>query len=57
MKNTRIHAKEAKPAKKAVVGYMGGGLVGTKTGIKPTNTKTMTMRGGGAAERGKSYKG
>jgi hypothetical protein len=39
------------------VGYMHGGVVGAKRGIKPTNQKTMTVRGGGAATQGLKYKG
>jgi|3_EtaG_2_1085321.scaffolds.fasta_scaffold282687_2 hypothetical protein len=37
--------------------YAAGGLVqGVKSGIKPTNQKTVKMTGGGAAERGTNIK-
>tara|TARA_R110000824_G_scaffold6049_1_gene27795 strand:- start:2236 stop:2463 length:228 start_codon:yes stop_codon:yes gene_type:complete len=42
---------------KVKVGYMHGGMVGAKRGIKPTNQKTTTARGGGAATQGLKYKG
>tara|TARA_R110002020_G_scaffold267923_2_gene483085 strand:+ start:1012 stop:1239 length:228 start_codon:yes stop_codon:yes gene_type:complete len=42
---------------RAKVGYKKGGMVGTQIGLKPTNQTTMTVRGGGSAERGLKYKG
>ena len=52
MKNKRMASDKPKKAK---VGYMHGGMI--KKGIKPTNQKTMTVRGGGAATQGLKYKG
>ena len=54
MKHIKRGGKEVKKAK---VGYNKGGMVGTKMGLKPTNTAKMTARGGGKAERGTSFKG